>query len=413
MNISLINDKKFKSIFIDYNFTFCADEEELSKSVVVASILSKSSNKYKNQTEIQKYLLGLYGTTFDVGVQKVGKYFNIDFKVEFVNKNYLPESKDLLEEILNFLKEIIYNPLIVDGKFDEKIVESEKNSILQKVLSKKENKMMYAINQTEGILNPNDISGKYLFGDEKYIINSTADSLYAQYLNIIKNSNQDIIISGNLGGYDNMEEKIYEIFKSDDKSKVSLLQQNNYDYMSEPKVVKEVIEAQQSVLTFGINFSDIKKDELYALMVYNAILGTTPSSKLFTNFREKHSLAYTVASKFYRFKNQIIIYAGINKKNYEEAVKVIYEQLDSIKNGNISEIELNSAKDSIISNYEKLKDSKISLAKLKFVNECMKDDISIDHVINKIKNITKKDVEYISNKANVYCIYLLGGTMDE
>lgn len=412
-NIYLINDNKYKSIFIDYNFTFKVTKEELSQSVVIASILSKCSNKFKNQNEIYEYLLNLYGATFDVGVQKIGEYFNIEFKMEFVNKKYLPGNEDVLPLIIRFLEEIIYNPQFENNLFKNEIIEREKNSILQKILSKKENKIQYAVFSTENILNTESIAGCYLFGEEDIIRSITSDKLQYQYMNIINNSNIDVIVSGNLDGYDDIKEKIENTFEKYQKSDIKLIQNNEYSEKKEPIEINEDIDAYQSILTFGMNVLDVKNADIYKIMVYNAMLGTTPSSKLFTNFREKESLAYTVGSKLYRLKNQIIIYAGINKSNYEKSKRVIYEQLDMLKNGDFTDGELNSAKDSIISNFKTMKDSKIGMAKLFFINKySFLENETVDNIIEKIKKVDRKDIISIANKINVDCIYLLGGTKD-
>lgn len=413
-NIYLINDKKYKGIFLNYNFTFKVTKEELAQSVVIASILSKCSKKFENQNDIQEYLLDLYGTTFDVGVQKIGDFFNIEFKLEFVNKKYLPENMDVLEDILKFLKEIIYNPKVSNCSFDKNIVEREKRSILNKILCRKENKMEYAISNTESILNTKSSAGYYLFGDENSVKDITPEILYNQYLNIINNSNIDIIFSGNLDGYNDIKERIENIFGKYIKDNMDLIQTNDYKKLETPQEFKEDIEAYQSILTFGINIIGIDNSDIYKLMVYNAILGTTPSSKLFTNFREKESLAYRVGSKLYRLKNQIIIYAGINKSNYERAKKVIYDQLNMIKNGDFSDEELKGAKSSIISNFKAMKDSKIGMAKLVFINNYSRlKNQTIEDIIDKIKNVEKSDILEISKKINVNCIYFLGGTKDE
>ena len=151
------------------------------------------------------------------------------------------------------------------------------------------------------------------------------------------------------------------------------------------------------------------------LNVYNAILGTTPSSKLFQNVREKESLAYTVRSRYYRFKDIIVIYAGINKENYKKALDVIKIQLEDMKNGNITDIEFKSARDSLLADLIEWKDSKVAMAKMKLSNLiAFKDaDISIDQMREEIKNVKIEDVINISKKIEVEKVFLLGGEIDE
>ena len=57
MRIYKINDDKFKSIYISYNFTFeVKDESDFSNSVVLAALMSKTSNKYRTLKEKNRYL---------------------------------------------------------------------------------------------------------------------------------------------------------------------------------------------------------------------------------------------------------------------------------------------------------------------------------------------------------------------
>ena len=169
-----INNEKFKGIFISLNYTMKVTKEELSQTAVLASILSKSSKKYKDQTEIEKYLFKLYGANFDVNVQKIGDLYDLEFKIGFVNKKFLPGNVDVLDECLEFLHEIIYNPNIQNESFDLNFVEREKLTILEKVKQRKDNKIAYAIVNTEELLCKDKVSGYYLFGDEQIIPQITA-----------------------------------------------------------------------------------------------------------------------------------------------------------------------------------------------------------------------------------------------
>ena len=87
MEIFKINSSKFKSIYISYNFTLEVKNKRLfSNNSVLASLLAKSSNKYNNQKEIEKYLNLLYGANYDVNIEKLGDLYNLEFRMEFINK---------------------------------------------------------------------------------------------------------------------------------------------------------------------------------------------------------------------------------------------------------------------------------------------------------------------------------------
>ena len=119
----------------------------------------------------------------------------------------------------------------------------------------------------------------------------------------------------------------------------------------------------QSVLCIGLKAENVDSKDTYALTLYNAILGGTPASKLFQNVREKESLAYFAKSQYSELKQVIYMFSGVDPVNNEKAKRVMLEQLEFIKNGDVSEEEVYAAKQSLISAYRELKDSKVGITR--------------------------------------------------
>lgn len=415
MNIYKVNNNKFKSIYISYNFTQEVNDTKIFSSyAVLASLMAKSSKSYPTQKDIEKYLNSLYGANFDVNIEKLGDLYNLEFRIEFVNKKFIPSKEELLEKILLFLKEMIYNP----AQWTQDVLKREKDFILQRINERKDEKLKYGIQRAEELLCKDEPFGTYLYGEEDFVKNLSLKDIKDAYSTLI-NDSITVIVSGNLDGYDSIDSEIEKIFKQYDKNfntnienlKYNIKRQENYKY----EEVKEIQDTTQSVLSLGLRIKECTPKDFYVLNVYNAILGTTPSSKLFQNVREKESLAYTVRSRYYRFKDIIVIYAGINKENYKKALDVIKIQLEDMKNGNITDIEFKSARDSLLADLIEWKDSKVAMAKMKLSNLiAFKDaDISIDQMREEIKNVKIEDIINISKKIEVEKVFLLGGEIDE
>ena len=417
INIQKINDKKFKSIYFSFNYTINANKKEMTESAILASIMSKSSRKYNSQKQIEKYLGNLYNTLFDVNVEKIGDLYNIEFKLECINKKYLPDNIDVVSDALKFLYDMIYDQSIKNGRFDENLVNREKEYIKDKIKEQKDEKLKYGILKMEQILSKDEPFATSVFGDENQIDKITSNDIYNRYINVLNDSCINILISGNLDGYDNIEEIVKNIFNEKINSSVNakdLVYDKHIDD-SNKKDINETYETQQttqSVITFGMRIRNSTTDDFFALNVYNAILGSTPSSKLFQNFREKESLAYTVRSRYYRFKSIIIIYAGIQKKNYEKAKEVVEKQIKDMEDGNITDIEFNAAKDSLVSDLVEWNDSKMSLAKMLFVNAFTNTNYTLNEMIEKIQKVSLQDVINVAKKITLEEIYLLGGEAD-
>ena len=410
MRVYKINNDKFKSIYISYNFTMEVKENSVfSNNAVLGALMAKSSRKYQTQKEIEKYLNSLYGANYDVNVEKYGDLYNLEFRIEYINKKFLPGNEDLLENILNFLKEMIYNP----ADWTDENIKREKEFILERINERKDEKLKYGVQRAEELLCKDEPFGVFLYGDQDNVQNVDKDVLKNAYSELLK-SCVTVIISGNLEGYDNIEETFNEVFKNiefSSKELTDLIYNTKRESDNKTEEVKEYQDTTQSVLSLGLRIKDCTIDDFYALNLYNAILGTTPSSKLFQNVREKESLAYTVRSRYYRFKDIIVIFAGINKENYQKAVDVIKEQIEAIKKGEISKEEFESAKDSLMADLLEWKDSKIAMAKMKFANIiAFKDaDITVEDMRERMSRVTLEDVIRVANLVSVEKIFVLGG----
>ena len=411
-NIYKINSEKFKSIYFSINFTMPVNKRQISENALLSAVLGKSNKKFKTQKEIQMYLYSLYGANFDIGIEKFGDLYNIEFRGECINKKYLPNNTDVVNEVLEFLYDAIYNPNVLNGAFDEEVVEREKDFILNKIREVKDDKLRYGIRKMEELMCKDEPFSTYVYGDEDDIYKITSSDLYKRYNEVISNSCITFIISGNLLGYEDIEEKVNNIFNNKLVSKLNykeLIYNQKLNHIQE--VVEESQQTTQSVLSYGLRINNPNSNDFYKLSVYNALLGGTPSSKLFQNFREKESLAYTVRSRYYRFKDIIIIYAGIQKENYEKAKLVIENEINKIKDGEISDEEFEASKKSIISDLKEWNDSKIALSKMFISNlfSLKNDSLTLEQMVYKFEKVTKQDIIDIASKITIEKIYFLGG----
>lgn len=411
-NIYKINSEKFKSIYFSINFTMPVNKRQISENALLSAVLGKSNKKFKTQKEIQMYLYSLYGANFDIGIEKFGDLYNIEFRGECINKKYLPNNTDVVNEVLEFLYDAIYNPNVLNGAFDEEVVEREKDFILNKIREVKDDKLRYGIRKMEELMCKDEPFSTYVYGDEDDIYKITSSDLYKRYNEVISNSCITFIISGNLLGYEDIEEKVKNIFNNKLVSKLNykeLIYNQKLNHNQE--VVEESQQTTQSVLSYGLRINNPNSNDFYKLSVYNALLGGTPSSNLFQNFREKESLAYTVRSRYYRFKDIIIIYAGIQKENYEKAKLVLENEINKIKDGEISDEEFEASKKSIISDLKEWNDSKIALSKMFISNlfSLKNDSLTLEQMVDKFEKVTKQDIIDIASKITIEKIYFLGG----
>ena len=204
INFYKINNEKFKSIYFSINFTMQVTKGEISKNSLLAKMLLKSCEKYQTEKEMQKRLYSLYGSNFDIGVEKLGDLYNIEFRAECINKKYLPENIDVVDDILRFMYNVIYKPNITEKKFNEDLFKREKENLVDKIREVKDDKLRFGIRKMEELMCENEPFGVYVYGSEDDVLSISNEELYKTYEKLINDSLVTVIVSGNLNGYEYM-----------------------------------------------------------------------------------------------------------------------------------------------------------------------------------------------------------------
>ena len=87
-------------------------------------------------------------------------------------------------------------------------------------------------------------------------------------------------------------------------------------------------------------------EDRYAYLLLNVLLGGNMSSRLFQEIREKRGLAYSIYSYIapYSDSGYIAIYLGVDKKNVNESLALISQEITRMQNMSVEEPELANAK---------------------------------------------------------------------
>ena len=409
VKLHIINNNKFKTNLLAIFLTTPITREYVTYDAVLSSVLRRGSKNMPTQEEISKELENMYGAGFDCGLDKTGDNHILKFYLETINDSFIPQKdENMLRKGAEKLLEIVFNPLVENGKFKEEYVNQEKETIKQLIEGKVDNKARYALDRCIEEMYKDEPYGLYKFGYVEDLNNINASNLYEYYNKLKSECKIDIFVSGECS--DDIENIISqnENIKNLDPRKANFINsQLQKKETKEENVITESLEVTQGKLILGLDV-DINDDELkYDALVYNAILGGTASSKLFQNVREKASLAYTASSSYLRHKNNIFINCGIEIKNYEKALEIIREQLQDMKDGKFTEGDIENAKKNIISTIKNIKDEQDTEIVYFFGQELTDKKVSLDEYIEKIDKVSKEDVVKIANSVNINTIYFL------
>ena len=101
--------------------------------------------------------------------------------------------------------------------------------------------------------------------------------------------------------------------------------------------------------------------------------------------------------------------SGIETANYEKAVKIIKEQHEEMKNGNITDSEFEQTKAMINNQVLETIDHPIGLSEVLYHNVVAGTNRSIEEWMEGIKKVTKDDVVAVAKKVTLDTIFFLKG----
>ncbi len=406
-----IKTDKFKTDLSAIFITVPLAKETVTVDCVIPAVLRRGTKNYKTQEDINKKLEEMYGTSFDCGIEKFGDNHVIKFYAESINTNFAPNKENLLQEQLNMLFEIVFNPLLEDGKFKGEYVLSEKENIRQKIRAKIDQKEQYAVDKCIEAMYNDSPYALYKYGNEEDLDEINQDNLYKRYQDIMQNAKIDIYVSGNF-----VEEEL-ETFVKQQLNKIELKprepkyiqnnEQTEKKEKTETKTIEEKLDVAQGKLVLGLDIMENKENARFAIGLYNVILGESATSKLFQNVREKASLAYTARSTYIRQKNNIFIKCGIEIPNYEKAIDIIKQQLEDMKQGNFTDEDIENARKFMINGINSVEEEQDTEITYYMGQELSGLNTSLEQYLEEVQNVTREQIEDIANKIQINTILFL------
>jgi len=122
--------------------------------------------------------------------------------------------------------------------------------------------------------------------------------------------------------------------------------------------VVETMDVSQGKLCMGfVTPITNRREDFAAMQLLNVIYGSGMTSKLFVNVREKMSLCYSIGSGYYGTKGILVVSAGIDFDKEQLTRDEALRQLQICRDGGITEQELRSAKEALLSSLRGTHDS--------------------------------------------------------
>ena len=408
INLYYIPTKKFKttafSIYIHRPLT----REECTLNALLSMVIRRGCPMFPESKELSRHLDNLYGVSFSTTVRKKAERQIICANFQFINEKFLEEKSNILDGVLNLAKDAILG----QTSFDEEYLKQEKENLKLQILSIINDKRQYASKKCIEIMCQDEPYGISKSGYIEDLDSITSSSLYEHYKNTVLKSPVDIFINGDVD-INYVTEKIKGIFESIEVTENIPAPSDVKKSVAEVKNVTEQQQIVQGKLSIGFRTNVFATDDEYpALMMYNSILGCGIFSKLFNNVREKLSLCYYASSSIDHLKGIMTINSGIEVANFQKAYDEIFVQMDDIKNGNISDMEMSAAVLGTVNSINSISDNPFALDDYYLGKIIAGNLMGLNELADKIKGVTKEQIMNVAKKIELDTVFFLKGSTE-
>lgn len=406
--------EKFKVNRIDVRFTVPLKKETAAENALIFPVAFRATEKYPGTKQIRIASEELYGTSVYCDVSKRGDAQIISVGVSFLSDKYSYDGTYILDGALSLLGEVMMHPLKNGEAFVFEYVESEKQKLIDEEMARINDKRRYAQTRMCEEMFEGDPFSVSENGDIESIKAVTPESLYAAYRRIVEGAKAEIVSVGDMDAaavrafFIGMFGAVPRGECEDVLTEVKKAPRKKVKYVYEHQNVT------QGKLSLGFYTGIGGDDEREtALSVMNSVFGAGTTSKLFMNVREKLSLCYYCSSGINTQKGYMAVNSGILFENEKKAVDEILAQLDAIADGEITDFELDSAKNGLCDRYRSIFDKASSISSYVY-GETVSGKLEMpEEKIKKIRAVTKEDVMEVAKGIKLDTYYFLCGKESE
>lgn len=382
-------------------------------NAVTIEIMCKAGSQYETKTTnwISHFLEHLffkgwkkYSTPKAVAeaVDKFGGEFNAYTGDEYAGY-YVKCAPDFVNKAIDVLWDMMIN-----AQFPKEELEREKWVVIQELKMYEDNPMALVTQKRQ----------ERYFGDNNYgrptiwtienILSFDQDMLFQHKEQLYTKDNLIIIVTGKIKNQSEIEEQLASIFQTlPEKKNYTKAPFPNYKPAEKSNFFDKKTEQNHLIITAdGFKGEDQTR---YAASVLTTILGGNMSSRFFQNIREKEGLCYYINASHLSGKDDgtFMMRAGIDKERFDFGIKKIYEEIEIIAGGDISQEEFDNTIWYNIGQLQMGIESSDQMASFLGAQYLLYGKIeTLDEIVQTYKNLKIEDIKAIANKLNKENLYL-------
>ena len=412
VHLRAIHTNKFKSAYLSVTFMAPLQKDTAAVNALVPYVLRRGSRLHPDMESISAALDELYGGAIEPIVRKKGETQCIGFVASFLDDAYTLEGETILEPAAKLMGELLLQPVLENGGFQQDYVDGEKANLIDRIRSQINDKRSYATQRLKQLMCEEEAYGVDAWGDEESAAAITAEGLWQQYQKLLSSCEVEVYYCG--GADDKrveaaLKEMLAQLPRTEETEETAC--EVRLTAGTEPQVIEEAMDVTQGKLAVGFRTGGMTvwEEDYPALVMLNAVYGGTTMSKLFMNVREKLSLCYYASSSVERMKGILWVASGIEFDKYQQARDEILAQLEAIRRGEIEPWELEGARRTVMTSYMSALDSQARQEDFWLGQAAAGVDEGLEELAKRIEQVTHEQVVEAAHKLQLDTIYFLKG----
>lgn len=413
VELTCLRSDKFKTACLSLSLLTQLKRETASMNALIPLVLRRGTTQYPDMEALSRKLDELYGTAIEPVVRRIGEIQCIGFYASIPETDFLPGRQDVLCDTAELMGQLLLSPVTRGGLLLPDYVESEREKMAELIRSRVNDKRGYAMLRCMEEMCCYEDYAVSRFGSEADCESIHYQKLTRHYRSILQTSPVEIFYCGRADS-----RRVARVFRD----ALSMLPRGEIDYdigtdvrmnavEAQPRYVEEEMNVSQGKLVIGFRLGDVMEEpDIAAIYVFNSVFGSGSTSKLFVNVREKLQLCYYAGSSVDIHKGIMLVSSGIEFDKFDAAKAEILSQLDEMKNGNITDDELNAAKSGIASALRSGMDSQGELEGF-FLSQTLAGlDYGPMELAQLVEEVTKNSVVSVAKSVECDLVYFLKGS---
>lgn len=383
--MNYISSNKFSDVSVAIRTQLPLERSTITAYNILVYMLKTKTELFKTKQALISNLNEAYGMKLACGLSSYGADLILTTRIQYIRSDWI-EEEDYIHKVKEITDQVLFHSVLDEASFEEaKYLYRNK---LTRILDDPDGLAIYTCLTTLNTNHEISIPIQGSLDDLDQLTLQDIQNVYSAYLKADKH----ILVCGCL----DEEMKTY-LERMDSSSKLnstrSLLPILDY----QEKIIEKNI-SQSSIALVYATSTDILSEDYYKMFVMNSLLGQSPTSLLFEEVREKHSLCYSISSYLIQFDGALIITLGTNKENIEKAIDLINQQIQRIIDLDFDPELLNTAKKDCIDSLIVAQDYPFSQIDQRFMDVLLSRDTDRDKKIKNIQKVSLEDVSVAAKK---------------